>query len=74
VLNTLLDSRDEQADRTVTARLFDAEEAQIHRLILEKRVVTDPIEERESTSRFAGMRVRPPADPRACHAQCIPRE
>lgn len=45
VLNTLFDSRDEQADRTLTATLFDAEDAQIHRLILEKRVVADPAEE-----------------------------
>lgn len=45
VLNTLFDSRDEQADRTLTATLFDAEDAQIHRLILEKRVVTDSAEE-----------------------------
>jgi hypothetical protein len=45
VLNTLFDSRDEQADRTLTATLFDAEDAQIHRLILEKRVVTDPAQE-----------------------------
>jgi hypothetical protein len=45
VLNTLFDSRDEQADRTLTATLFDAEDAQIHRLILEKRVVTDRAEE-----------------------------
>jgi hypothetical protein len=42
VLNTLFDSRDEQADRTLTATLFEAEDAQIHRLILEKRVVADP--------------------------------
>jgi hypothetical protein len=45
VLNTLFDSRDEQADRTLTATLFDAQDAQIHRLILEKRVVADPAEE-----------------------------
>lgn len=45
VLNTLFDSRDEQADRTLTATLFDARDAQIHRLILEKRVVADPAEE-----------------------------
>jgi hypothetical protein len=45
VVNTLFDSRHEQADRTLTATLFEAEDAQIHRLILEKRVVADPAEE-----------------------------
>lgn len=45
VLNKLFDSRDEQADRTLTATLFDAEDAQIHRLILEKRAVTDSAED-----------------------------
>jgi hypothetical protein len=45
VLNTLFDSRDEQADRTLTGTLFDAEDAQIHRLILEKRVGAHPAEE-----------------------------
>jgi hypothetical protein len=45
VVNMLFDSRDEQADRTLTATLFDAEDAQIHRLILGKRVVADPAEE-----------------------------
>jgi hypothetical protein len=44
-LNTLFDSHDEQADRTPTAILFDAEDAQIHRLILENRVMADPAEE-----------------------------
>jgi hypothetical protein len=45
VLNTLFDSRDEQADRTLTATLFDAEDARIHRLLVEKRTVTHPHEE-----------------------------
>ena len=45
VLNTLFDSRDEQADRTLTATLFDAEDARIHRLLVEKRTVDDPAQE-----------------------------
>jgi hypothetical protein len=45
VLNTLFDSRDEQADRTLTATLFDAEDAQIWWLVAEKRLVEDPADE-----------------------------
>jgi hypothetical protein len=59
-LNTLFDSHNEQVDRTLTAILFEAEDAQIHRLILENESWQTPLR-RESTSRFAGMRVRTPA-------------
>ena len=45
VVNTLFESRDEQADRTLTAALFSAEDARIYRLVVEKRAVEEPAEE-----------------------------
>jgi hypothetical protein len=42
-LNTLFDSHNEQADRTLTATLFEAEDAQIHRLILENESWQTPL-------------------------------
>lgn len=45
VLNTLFSSRDEQADPTLTATLFTAEDARVYRLVVEKRSVEDPAAE-----------------------------